>query len=216
MCPYEKELIKQNVDALLPLFSVKVPAVDAGKAKLFIEDFVTSIVPNLCDYLYDDLKFPVDKLFEEVGSIYSVIEKDLVDSFNSSSKSLFFFSSNKQVLDNTFEHPPLPSKNDVKKTLEEYLVVLKKDDVLAIGLGLYKKVSDNIDFGTVWANTEKDVSFYLSLDPGLATVLLKVIKGETVKEYYIPYEMIGVDSKNNKIKYLALLTPNGYFGIPLI
>lgn len=216
MCPYEKELIAQNVDALFLLFSVKVPAEKADLAKLFIEDFVGSIVPNLCDYLYDDLKLPVDKLFEEVGnevgSLYSVLEENLVDSFNSSSNPLFVFANNKQLLDNTFEHPSLPSKNDIKKTLEEFIIILKKDDTRSLGLTVYNEVTDKITFGTVWANISKNVSFNLSLDPGLAILLTQVIKGEAIKEYYILYEMVGLDSKNNKIKYLALLSPYGFFG----
>jgi hypothetical protein len=220
MCPYDKELIKQNVDALLPLFSVKVPAVDADKAKLFITEFVTSIVPNLCDYLYDDLKLPVDKLFQEVGnevgSIYSVLEKKFVDYFNKSSSYFFVFSNNKQISDNTFNHPTLPSNNDIKNVLEEFIIILKKDDLQSRGFTVYNEVNKKITFGTAWANLSINESFNLSLDPELAKVLLKVIKEEPIKEYYIPYEMIGVTSRNEKIIYTSLFSKSGTFGMPLV
>jgi len=212
MCPYEKDIIAQNTDALFLLFSNKIPAQKAELAKKFINDFVNSIVPDVCDYLYD-IEVPANKLFEEVGkvvgSIYSVLEKKLVKSFTKSNTYFFVFSNNTKILDNTFEHPPLPSKNDVKKKLEEYVIIFKKNNLQSLGMIAYNDVINNAQFGTVWANTLKDASFYLSLDTGLATVVLQVIKGEPVKEYYVPYEMIGVDSKNKKIKYIALLTPFG-------
>ena len=213
MCPYEKELIDQNVDALFTLFSVKVPAEKAELAKKFITDFVESIIPNLCDYLYEVRKLSVEKLFEEVanevGCIYLVLENELLDCFNASKPFFFVFATNEQILDNIFEHPPLPAKHNVSQILEEFIFTFKKNSIISVGLTIYNDVNKEIQFGTLWANIKKDSSFNFALDPGFANVFLKKIKEETIKEYYIPYKMSGVDSTNNKASYVALSTPTG-------
>lgn len=218
MCIYEKELIAQNVAALFPLFQVKVPALESDSAKLFITEFVTSIVPDLCDYLSDQ-GLTVLELFQEVGteigSLYLALENDLVNTFNIQDKCTYIYVTIPKLLDNTFIHPPLHSKNNVNKTLEEYVIVLNDIHNVPVGLNIYSKPDNSIIFGTTWAILSPNNGFNLPANPTLAKGIVKIIKGEFYKEYqFIPYTTTGLNSVGNAVTYTALLGKYSYMMSP--